>query len=189
MHALEEQEQQLKRRREQLELEAMLAASNAKLEVLVSASDIVNTTSNGMCSYMSKSKIMATVNELNLREKEYRPVNHHKAQQGQDWSLPIGNSQLTAMLTQQASQQCQAGLNQRMGSQMDDHHIAPPQPLRPHPFNAQPVEEQQLGNICSIMERQNKITTALVQQQRFMLLYARENPLFDGDPLQYISFK
>lgn len=31
MHALEEQEQQLKRRREQLEVEAMLAASNAKL--------------------------------------------------------------------------------------------------------------------------------------------------------------
>lgn len=186
-HALEEQEQQLKRRREQLELEAMLAASNAKLEVLASAPDI-STTSNGMSSYMSKSKRTANVTELNPMAKEYRPVNHHQAQQGQDWALPIGNSQPTARLTQQASQQSQAGLNQRTGSQMDDHHILPPQPLGPHSFNAQPVEEQQRGNICSIMERQTEITTALAQQQRFMLLPAREIPLFDGNPLQYISF-
>lgn len=80
-HALEEQEQQLKRRREQLELEAMLAASNAKLEVLASAPDI-STTSNGMSSYMSKSKRTANVTELNPMAKEYRPVNHHQAQQG-----------------------------------------------------------------------------------------------------------
>lgn len=131
MHALEEQEQQLKRRREQLELEAMLAASNAKLEVLASASDIVNSTSNGINYYLSKSKRMATVNELNPMAREYRPVNHHQAQQDQDWSLPAANPQPTAMLTQQASQQGQAGLNQRMGLQIDDHHIVPPQPLRP----------------------------------------------------------
>lgn len=122
--------------------------------MLVSASDIVNT-SNGMNSYLSKSKRTATVNELNPMAKEYRPANHHKAQQDQDWSLPADNPQPIAMLTQQASQQGQAGLNQRMGSQMDDHHIVPSQRLRPHLFNAQPVEEQQLGNICSIMEGQN----------------------------------
>lgn len=39
MHVLEEQQQQLKRKREELELEALLAASTAKLAVL-QASDV-----------------------------------------------------------------------------------------------------------------------------------------------------
>lgn len=38
------------------------------------------------------------------------------------------------------------------------------------------------------MQRQNEITSTLVQQQRLSSLPARDLPLFDGDTLQYIPF-
>ncbi len=68
--ALEVQEQKLKRRREQLELEAKLAASTAKLAVF-QASDI--------------QKRKQLQNRLNPMAKEYKPVNQSKPQQGKDW--------------------------------------------------------------------------------------------------------
>ncbi len=53
---------------------------------------------------------------------------------------------------------------------------------------SQPQIENQCGDIVTIMQRQNDITAALVQQQRCSSLPARDIPLFDGDPLQYVSF-
>lgn len=43
-------------------------------------------------------------------------------------------------------------------------------------------------DLLSVMQRQNEITSALVKQQQLASLPARDIPLFDGDPLQYISF-
>lgn len=51
-----------------------------------------------------------------------------------------------------------------------------------------PQMESQYGNIVTIMQRQNDITSALVQQQCCSSLPARYIPIFDGDPLQYVSF-
>lgn len=42
--------------------------------------------------------------------------------------------------------------------------------------------------ICTIMQKQNEITTMLVQQQLAATLPQREIPVFDGNPLQCISF-
>lgn len=55
-HALEEQEQQLKRKREQLDLEAEIAASTAKLAVLQASERRGSSQahSNGMNSYLEK---------------------------------------------------------------------------------------------------------------------------------------
>lgn len=53
---------------------------------------------------------------------------------------------------------------------------------------SRPQIENQCGDIVTIMQRQNEITAALVQQQRCSSLPARDVPLFDGDPLQYVSF-
>ena len=57
-HALEEQEQQLKRKREQLDLEAEIAASTAKLAVLQASERRGSSQahSNGMNSYLEKEK-------------------------------------------------------------------------------------------------------------------------------------
>lgn len=57
-HALEEQEQQIKRRKEQLELETELAASTAKLAVLQASDGLGSShvSSNGMNSYFEREK-------------------------------------------------------------------------------------------------------------------------------------
>ena len=43
-------------------------------------------------------------------------------------------------------------------------------------------------SICGIMQRQNEITTMLMEQQMSANLPQRDITIFDGDPLQYISF-
>lgn len=42
--------------------------------------------------------------------------------------------------------------------------------------------------ICGIMQRQNEITSMLVQQQLLTTLPQREIITFDSDPLQFVSF-
>lgn len=125
-HALEEQEQQLKRRREQLELEAMLAASTAKLAVL-QASDVQSfskASSNAMNSYLNKEKrTTATLNRLNAMAEPYKPVNRSKPQQSTDWSLPASNPAPTVMLPQGASsQQWTAGPKEWTDSERQSYH-------------------------------------------------------------------
>ncbi|KAK0139489.1 hypothetical protein N1851_023681 [Merluccius polli] len=191
MHALEEQEQQLKRKKEQLELETKLAASTAKLAVL-QASDIQSvskSSTNAMNSYLDK-KTKTTLTKLNPMAKAYRPVNQNK-QPSKDWSLPTFNPAPAAMLAREASQQCTSGW---MDPNVQDVYSTTPlnastQPLGHTLLNAQPLEERQFASICAIMEKQNEITSALVYQQRLMLLPARDIPVFDGDPLTFISFQ
>lgn len=43
-------------------------------------------------------------------------------------------------------------------------------------------------DIFSILEKQNEITASLVKQQMLLSLPVRDIPVFDGDPLQYLSF-
>ena len=43
-------------------------------------------------------------------------------------------------------------------------------------------------NICGILQKQNDITSMLMQQQMSATLPQREMTIFDGDPLHYISF-
>ncbi len=88
-HALEEQEQLIKRKKEQLALETELAASTAKLAVL-QASDgqcLSHAPTDGMNSYFEKEKRkLASVNTLNPMAKEYEPA-ACKATQQKDVSL------------------------------------------------------------------------------------------------------
>lgn len=44
------------------------------------------------------------------------------------------------------------------------------------------------SNLCSILQKQNEITTLLVQQQQSSTLPQRDIPVFDGNPLQYKTF-
>lgn len=74
-HALEEQEQQLRRKREPLEVESEMAASNAKLAVLQASDGRSSSGStNGMNSYLKREQTKKeTVNALNPLAKEYEP--------------------------------------------------------------------------------------------------------------------
>lgn len=59
-----------------------------------------------------------------------------------------------------------------------------PQLLHPPPSDQPSFNE----DLLTIMQKQNKITATLVQQQIAMSLPAREIPIFEGDPLQFRSF-
>nr|XP_046248483.1 uncharacterized protein LOC124061029 [Scatophagus argus]XP_046248484.1 uncharacterized protein LOC124061029 [Scatophagus argus] len=75
-HALEEQEQQLRRKREQLDLEVEMAATNAKLAVLQSSSvgSAGSGSKNAMGSYLENKKGKnGSVVVLNSLANEYQP--------------------------------------------------------------------------------------------------------------------
>lgn len=47
------------------------------------------------------------------------------------------------------------------------------------------IKEEASGSFYNIMQRQNEITAALVQQQRTLSLPAKDILVFDGNSLQY----
>lgn len=114
-HALEEQEQQLKRKGEQLDLEAEIAASTAKLAVLQASERRGSSQahSNGMNSYLEKEKkkkLEKSVNVLNPMAKTYHPVAWKSTQQNESskWSLPPNKTLLKDVRPKETEQWVQA---------------------------------------------------------------------------------
>ena len=87
-HALEENEQKIKRKKEQLELETELAASDAMLAVLqaVDGQRLSQAPTDGMNSYFEKGKRKLAQQTLNPLAKEYTPE-ACKTQRQVDWSI------------------------------------------------------------------------------------------------------
>lgn len=196
-HALEEQEQQLRRKREQLEVETEIAASNAKLAVLQASDGRSSSGStNGMNSYLKRERTKKeTVNALNPLAKEYEPEKMTARQHLTRLSLPPSQALLMNVQPKETKHQVEAAsLHQRsfneqqqeskilQSSQHIQHHSRDAHPSYHHQIQSQP------GDMLSIMHRQNEITTALVQQQRLVSLPPRDIPTFEGDPLQYRAF-
>lgn len=191
-HALEEQEQQLRRKREQLDLEVELAASTAKLAVLEAFER--KGSSHGSVSVMNshserERKERKSGNGLNPLAKEYKPGAGETTQQSVS-SLPpdqivdvrpeTSESQINTASSQQHGLNIQwpatvvHGTSQHTTFQLSDMQSASGQ----NPSDG----------VLTIMQRQNEITTALLQQQRSMSLPPRDIPIFDGDSLQYRTF-
>lgn len=104
-HALEEQEQQIRRKKEQQELETMLAESAAKLAVL-QASDSWSKVSNAMNSYLEReTRNMEPVNRLDPLAKEFNLIPPSRPQRTQQLSLPAANNPLTATRVPQSASQ------------------------------------------------------------------------------------
>ena len=179
---MEEQEQQLRRKREQLELEAELAASAAKLAIL-QASDCKSSSqgpSNGMNSYVEKEKRKM---ERGTSTTPYKQLSMDVRPKETMQQFEIVSKLQRSPIVQQQENNVSGTL----------HH------LQYQPTTTQVKEErtsthhQQLsqippGDLLTIMHRQNEITAALVQQQRSFSLPPRDIPTFDGDPLQYNIF-
>ncbi len=197
-HALEEQEQQLRRRREQLKLEAEIAATTAKLEIH-QASDsksVSKASSDGMNSYLErKTQQHTTSKSLNPMAKEYEPLSgsslrHKNSTAMQNVPFSSGarpketSKQLKAKPTQEAH--VHTGYQQIAQHVLSVPHVQPSLDFT-QPMQLQP-EEEACGGIYNIMQRQNEITAALVQQQLSMSLPARDIPVFDGNPLEYRAF-
>ncbi|KAJ0068359.1 hypothetical protein NL108_005935 [Boleophthalmus pectinirostris] len=164
-HAIEEQEQQLKRRKEQLELEAKLAASAAKIAVLESYKGGSRVSANSKMSGDGEQRKKVIISQLHPNSKEFKPVMQDEPEEIISWSPPPISRPQTV---------------EPVANSHTNTNIVPP--------TVQIDQGIPQKDICSILERQNEITAALVKQQLLLSLPIRDIPVFNGDPLLYIPF-
>ncbi len=190
-HALEEEEQQIRKRKEKLMLDEEIAASLAKVSVLRAASTSGSKhtgteRSNAMNSYLREEQRKT---KLNIDAAPFVP---HGLEKPGYQLKPLDN-------------------DQAVGPEIDrpSHatHLQPPASKRhlpahkpqPSTFNTQMQPETifitedsacsvEQNNVLDIMRRQNEITTLLVQQQQRSSLPKRDIHIFDGDPLHFHAF-
>lgn len=184
-HALEEQEQQIKRKKEQQELETMLAESAAKLAVLQAFdSQSCAKASNAMNSYLEK-RTQKSASALDPMAKEF---NYAPQRQPQEWSMLVNQPISTGVQLSWTNDQPVTRPKEWTGSHHQSFQCAPVTEQQFPQVNAPAMDQRQTGDLLSVMHKQNEITSSLVQQQRLLSLPARDIPLYDGDPLQFISF-
>lgn len=192
-HALEEQEQQIRRKREQLDLEAELAASTAKLAVLEAfeRKSVSQGSASVMNSHLEKEGTKRkSGNGLNPMATEYNPGTVKTVQQSV-CSLPPGKvidvrpktseSRINTVTSQQYASNQQQQTTVAQGT-------SPHTTFQLKNKNDAVVGQSVPDGILNIMHKQNEISNALLQQQRSMSLPPRDIPTFDGDSLQYRTF-
>ncbi len=169
-HALEDQADQLRRRKEQLELETELAVSAAKLAVWagschgsVSGGSAART--DGMESYFKKGM------ESKHHVKEHSAPQINVSQQTH--SLPV-NIQTNSTRPKDE--------NDITAQQTGSHQVGS------HPSGQQATQAQVPGDFYSLLQRQTETTALLARMQCSQSLPHRDIPVFDGNPLQYRSF-
>lgn len=171
--------EKLKRKKEQLELQTQLAAANAKIRVLdINSSQCgskvsgCSKRSDGMNSYLNKS-MNAPAQRLNPRAEVF-----------------VQMEQMDSVTTAQQSvvrPRQKTGVSDMFQSKntVFTTQTAPPVSVESAHMQSQ-ISHQ--PSMIDIMQRQNDITSMLVQQNMNSVLSPRNIPVFDGDPLQYKSF-
>lgn len=199
-HVLEEQEELLRKRREQLELEMEIAISEAKLNVLrVSGSFCMSSTiqskADGMNSYLERNKDKTQM--LDVEAETFVP---RAATQSLKASLSGAEVQPRSHLLDARPKAnvllCpQASLSTQL-PQLDPQVMLSSQLplLHPNP-QSEPLQYTSLiqngsnsDHLVSVLQKQNEITSMLVEQQLMTFLPKRDIQPFDGDPLQYQAF-
>ncbi|XP_075883546.1 uncharacterized protein LOC142888922 [Nelusetta ayraudi] len=174
-HELEAQQELLKRRQEQLELETELAAANAKISVLESMqardSSKKSLQSDGMSSYDRKGAAQNPHEEVSTEKVQHpqvvRPKTRETSVKGYDLPHTVKQSMQT-----------------HVSAQQHDHKSTTMQR-----FNSAPRQEHtSVDKLAEIMEKQNKITEALVKQHNMSSLPSLSIPVFKGEPLDYLFF-
>ena len=208
-HALEEEEEelnvqkeQLRKRRETLELHTELAATTAKLTVYKSAEEQIDSNSmDGMNAYyddmvdryrpkgmdlLVSDTVEEPIDEMpSVRPKEgvqFQPPillsRPHISTQTAGWDFEISPTQNVSPVTQVLSSP-----KQTQGIQ-----ISSPRQTQSMQTTTQSQDGESKDNVCSILQRQNDITSILVRQQQLSLLPQKDIAIFDGDVLQFQSF-
>lgn len=191
-HALEEQEELIRKKKEQLELEADIAATMAKVHVLgasrgSSVQSHPTKMSDDMMSYFEKYQGKRA---LDVEAKAFVPNTQNIQLHGQ--SLPDQNitnlqpiigaaTAHTAATHTQPSNTDPRTLNSTIMNAGDHAHVTTPAILPTSNSGEQ-------NNIYSVMDKQNEITALLIHQQCLSSMPKREIQVFDGDPLQYQTF-
>ncbi|XP_014850999.1 PREDICTED: uncharacterized protein LOC106922808 [Poecilia mexicana] len=172
-HAIEEQEEQLRKRREQLQLEAEIAATAAKVKVLKTGSaarSSASRKSNGMESYFKTKRnavesLNADANTFVLQTKR-KPINENAELQIKPMQQNVTKKRSPPLL----------------GSSHPVSRTMSNMPLQ------QAAQSATNENLLSIMEKQNELTCMLVRLQSLSSLPKREIQPFDGGPLHFQAF-
>lgn len=192
---LEQQEEEIRKRKEQFELEMEIAASVAKVNVLrASRSGLqssISYKSDGMmssCNKMNKGGAHSAFNaDANSFVPEGQKIYEHPTANNIPDSCLTGakpkERKYTVNVESQTLQQrpTEAGMAQNTqpnvltSSQFAGAHASVP-------------VTNDGNNLLSVMARQNEITAMLVQQQNLSSLPNKEIQVFDGDPLLYHTF-
>lgn len=174
-HEPEAQQEQLKKRQEQLELETELAAANAKISVLEAMrskdSSKASLRSDGMSSYLRKGVAQKAQEDV-FTEKEQEPQVVRPKTRG----LPVKAHELQYTVEQ--------SMQTHKTPELPDHQTSTIR--RSYPVPRQ--ESSSVDKLAEIMEKQNKITEALVKQHSMSSLPSLAIPVFKGDPLDYQFF-
>ena len=183
-HQIEAKEENLRREKEQLELETELAATSAKLNVLEMNSSVCGSKrSDGMTSYFERN-ISQGANVLNLDADMFVPVTLDKKHATDVPVIPqppvVRPKQ--SRETRRDERFLDAGESVQFASAVDQNQAGLVHP-RYHAHTNGSQDE-----IVNIMQRQNDIAALLVQQNLSSALPSRNIPVFDGDPLHYRSF-
>lgn len=194
-HAMEEQEHLLRRRKEQLELDTELAATTARLAVLQACgSSVASKQTDGMESYIRKgAKPKSKATFLNPHATEYESSQQH-------FSLPSRQGNVQSMVERPStsdhdaarySKQDDAAYQQNMQVFTGKSTLNPQSQTKPAVIQTSlppQGQTQTSGNLYSLLQQQNDITSLLVQMQTSQFLPHREIPIYDGDPLQFKTF-
>ena len=190
-HALEEQEEQIRKRKEQLGLQMEIAASIAKVKVLQASegSRISRAKSDGMNSYFEREQRKALT--LNADAETFVPVAG-----GEPSQYVSADDQLHSHLFDARPKERNLGLQPRVTSFKPKIQQGKTQSTQAcNQFQScleKPVPTMQNGTdhnrLITVLEKQNEITSLLVEQQSLLLLPKRDIQTFDGDPLQFQTF-
>lgn len=150
-----------------------------------------------MNSYLEKEKkkrLQKSANVLNPMAKDCHPEAWKSTQQNEStkWLLPPNKTSLKEVRPKVTEQWVQSASTHQCSQKEQQQVNVSGTSLHFQSTTAQPTyyqhTNQGLPDIVTIMQRQNEITTALVQQQYRMSLPPRDMPTFEGDPLHYRSF-
>ncbi|XP_056125219.1 uncharacterized protein LOC130103060 [Rhinichthys klamathensis goyatoka] len=201
-HALEEQQEVLRRKKEVLEMDMELAASMAKMSVFKvsegSRASHVSVELDGMNSYVERGKSTQLSHEAAIFVPEFntQPL---VSELVDDVSRPsyasvrsktYNTSQLPTVATS-AGRLTLPTLPAAV-TRVDQHTLpegVSNPPITHLQYGAAPVTVSDSDQrFLTVLERQNQITSLLVGQQSLFLLPKRDLQVFDGDPLQYQTF-
>lgn len=183
-HGIEVQEEELRRKKEQLDLDAQIAASTARISVLQKFDQQSKCSSSSSSKKIEKVVVTANYSSqttyLNPNANDYVPVN----------SMPLDLDGYTGVSASQAAIQDQriGWIDQQTSEHANGNCSAQTQhdSIIQHATNILPAQGDPL---LEILKKQEELTAHLVQQQaKPRILPKKEIPTFDGDPLQYIPF-
>uniref|UniRef100_A0A8C8DI38 Uncharacterized protein n=1 Tax=Oryzias sinensis TaxID=183150 RepID=A0A8C8DI38_9TELE len=180
-HELEEQEEHLKRKKEQLKMDEDIAAHVAKLNVLrsqsVTSSRKSTKYSDGMDSYLEKETSKQMV--LNIDANSFIPQPPIKQRDTKQEPLEQGTRPKRESLPLYIDYEPR---------QYSENHNNNEQTQYRSPLNAGSESRDEHNNVLGLMRKQNEITTLLIRQHCLSSLPKKEIPIFDGNPLNYHAF-